>query len=195
MTLYCPNCESEYRSDFMASYKNGHLVKCSVCTQEWFQYNLSSDRSKFQPEYSELRKLAVEEYLFDPKEKNKIDLTVSIGSSEVDETNNDIKKTSDLKDIRERLKVSAVLLKEATEKLNTVESSDVKRQFTINTSTKLGFIFVSAIFIALHVLHFFSFELREIFPLFSNFLNSYYIFSGQVVEMILETIKTYVFLS
>ena len=179
----------------MAAYTNGHLVKCSVCTQEWFQYNLSSETSEFQPEYSELRKLAVEEYLFDPKEKNKIDLAVSIGSSELDEANNDIKETSDLKDIRERLKVSAVLLKQATEKLNTVENSDVRRQISVNSSTKLGFIFVSAIFIALHLLHVYSFELRDIFPLFSHFLNSYYGFSSQIVEMILETLKTYVFLS
>ena len=179
----------------MASHKNGHLVKCSVCTQEWFEFSFGSEMTDFQPEHSELRKLAIEEYLFNPEQGKQSDFVTSKKLPNMDKDEHLNQEPSDLKDIRQRLKVSTVLLKEATEKLKSVESIDSNGRATLNASTCLGFICVSVIFLGMFVLHLYNIELRNTFPSLSGMLDSYYSFSSHIVEIISATLKANIFLS
>ena len=176
MNIVCPNCDAEYL--FQPEKKIvGQILRCSNCTQSWFQYNLPELKITVVKETNNLKTMALAEYkISEQKTTNKID--------------DYLKKTSD-EDFKSRLQDSSERLKKNKQTLLTNEDENNDKSKTVDKSTIIGFSIVSLISISCLILYVYNDTIQEFSSTNIEILSDY----KRLVDESIKTIHNLIQLS
>ena len=158
MIIICPNCYAEYSCENKSIGTLGRNVRCSQCSQEWFQYNFEESGHNIFDEENPIKKLAHAEYLISINEKSNLEQNFS--TAQTDDLETRVHKSP------KRLKDT----KNANRKVRELEPNhaEIRDNYTI-----LGFGLISLVCVFLTIFYISNDQLKLAFPTWHNYLDRY----------------------